>query len=242
MKICATQTKPIKGDIEANIASHKKLIDLAVSNGAGTIIFPELSITGYEPELAKTLATNLDDSRFDDFQQISNAKHITIGIGMPAKSDAGILISMLIFQPHKQRQIYSKQYLHEDEYPYFVNGGPQILLTEDGHTVAPAICYELSVPEHSANAFKSGATVYIASVAKSVAGVEKALKNLADIARDYSMITLMSNCIGHCDNFDCGGKTSVWNNKGVLLGQLNDTNEGILMIDTETEEVIEKAI
>ncbi len=41
---------------------------------------------------------------------------------MPVKSNEGILISMLIFQPRTQRQIYSKQHLHADEYPYFVNG------------------------------------------------------------------------------------------------------------------------
>lgn len=39
-----------------------------------------------------------------------------------------------------------------------------------------------------------------------------------------------------------GGKTSVWNNKGWLVGQLNDTNEGILIIDTDTQELIEKTI
>ncbi len=53
MKICVAQTRPVKGDIQGNIENHIKLIDLAVLNGADTIIFPELSITGYEPELAK---------------------------------------------------------------------------------------------------------------------------------------------------------------------------------------------
>jgi len=59
--------RPLKGDIQSNIKNHKILIDLAVYNGADTIIFPELSLTGYEPELAKKLATTPDDSRFDDF-------------------------------------------------------------------------------------------------------------------------------------------------------------------------------
>jgi len=58
MKICVAQTRPVKGDIQSNIENHKKFIDLAVSGGADTIIFPELSLTGYEPELAKELATN----------------------------------------------------------------------------------------------------------------------------------------------------------------------------------------
>ena len=64
MKICVAQTRPVKGDIQSNIDNHKKLIDLAVSFGADKVIFPELSLTGYEPHLAKELATNQDDCRF----------------------------------------------------------------------------------------------------------------------------------------------------------------------------------
>lgn len=76
MKICVAQTKPVKGDIKSNIEAHKKLIDLTVLNKAELIIFPELSITSYEPELAKELATDKEDSRFDDFQHISDTKEI----------------------------------------------------------------------------------------------------------------------------------------------------------------------
>jgi predicted amidohydrolase len=242
MKICVAQTKPVKGDIQSNIADHKKLIDLAVSNGADTVIFPELSLTGYEPQLSKELATDKDDKRFHDFREISDSKHITIGVGMPVKSDAGILISMIIFQPGKPSQAYSKQYLHSDEIPYFVCGQQQTFLTENRNKIAMAICYELSVPEHSESAFKNGAEIYIASVAKSVNGVEKAVKSLSHIANKYSMTVLMSNCVGQCDDFECGGKTSIWNNKGLLMGQLNDTDEGIIIIDTTTQELISKTI
>ena len=82
MKICVAQTRPIKGDIQSNIHNHKKLIDLAVSSGAEIVIFPELSLTGYEPTLAKELAINEDDSRLDDFQKISDTQQITIGVQM----------------------------------------------------------------------------------------------------------------------------------------------------------------
>jgi len=242
MKICASQTKPVKGDIQSNIDNHKKLIDLAVSNGADTIIFPELSLTGYEPRLAKALATDQDDSRFDDFQKISDNRQITIGVGVPIKNNAGICISMILFQPHKARQTYSKKYLHPDEEEFFISGQSSVGLIGSKINIALAICYELSVPEHTEKAFKSGAEIYIASVAKSANGVEKANKSLSDIANKYSMTVLMSNSVGQCDDFECGGKTSIWNNKGLLVGQLNDANEGIIIIDTDTQEIIKKTI
>ena len=119
MKICVAQTRPIKGDILANIDHHKKLITLALSNGADTIIFPELSITGYEPELARELATDQNDSRFDVFQEISNDRRINIGIGVPTKNNTGNCISLVLFQPHKPRETHSKKYLHPDEVRFF---------------------------------------------------------------------------------------------------------------------------
>lgn len=242
MKICVAQTRPVKGDIQSNIENHKKMINLAISNGAQVIVFPELSITGYEPELAKELATNKDDSRFDDFQLISDSSQITIGVGAPTKSDTGLCISMVIFQPHKPRMTYSKKYIHPDEEAFFISGQNFGCLPGTKPNIGLAICYELSIPEHSANAYKCGVEIYIASVAKTTEGVEKAAKSLSGIAGKYSMTVLMSNCVGHCDNFESAGKTSIWNNKGVLTGQLDGKTEGILMIDMEIQEITKKTI
>ncbi len=93
MKICVAQSRPLKGDIQSNIVAHKKIIDLAVNDKADIIIFPELSLTGYEPALAKELATDQEDSRFNDFQNVSDTHQITIGVGVPTKNKEGISIS-----------------------------------------------------------------------------------------------------------------------------------------------------
>jgi predicted amidohydrolase len=242
MKISVAQTRPMKGDISANIDTHKKLIDLAISYKADAIFFPELSVTGYEPELAKDLATNQNDKEFDDFQEISNKNKITIGLGMPTKTNSGIKISMIIFQPNGLRQTYSKQQLHSDEFPYFVNGEKQIILTVDNMKIAPAICYESLQTDHSENANKLGAEIYLASVAKSQNGINKAMIHYPAVAKKFSMPVLMSNCVGYCDNFQSVGKSSVWTKQGNLVGQLDDKLEGILIFDTETEEVIERTL
>ncbi len=237
MRICVAQTKPVTGDIESNIEHHKKLIDLAILNGADTIIFPELSLTGYEPTLAKTLATHEDDSRFDDFQKIADTQAITIGVGVPLNVDVGICIGMVIFHPHEKRQVYSKKYLHADEMPFFVRGQNVTDFMAHKPNMALAICYELSVPEHAENAFRQDANVYIASVAKFKNGIEKAQQRLSEIANRYSMTVLMSNCIGISDGGECAGRTSVWQDDGKLVGQLDEVHEGILIFDTETQDM-----
>lgn len=242
MKISVAQTRPFAGDIQKNVDTHLNMIDLAATQGAACIIFPELSLTGYEPTLASALATTPADPIFDSFQKISDVRSISIGVGMPIRSDAGILISMILFQPGQVRQAYAKQYLHEDEYPYFVCGTNPLLFTIDHYKIAPAICYESLVPEHSEKAFQAGADIYIASVAKSAKGIAKAYAHFPAVARQFSMTVLMANCVGRCDDFESVGNTAVWNNQGALVGQLNDTTEGILIIDTDTQELIEKTL
>ncbi|HEV2479975.1 MAG TPA: carbon-nitrogen hydrolase family protein [Puia sp.] len=244
MRITVAQTRPVKGAVEANVIHHKRLIALAVEQGAQVLVFPELSITGYEPELAKELATPPDDpeGRFDDFQLISNGSKITLGIGAPMQGEDGNLIGMLLFEPNKPRRVYNKRYLHADELPYFTAGEEQLFLNEGQEKIALSICYELSVPEHAAYAHDNGAQVYVSSVAKSAAGAVKAIETLMGTAGKYGMAILFSNCVGHCDNFDCGGGTAVISKEGRLLAQLNDTDEGVLILDTDTQAVVEKIL
>jgi predicted amidohydrolase len=222
MKICIAQTKPIKGNVSANIEAHKSFIDLALIYNAKAIFFPELSLTGYEPELAKKLATNQNDNRLDIFQQISDNNNIIIGLGLPTITESQIRISMIIFEPNKPRQTYSKQQLHSDEFPYFENGVGQVVIKTGNTNIAPAICYESLQPTHAENAFKLGADVYLASVAKSENGVAKAFNHYPRVAKQYAKPVLMSNCVGFCDNFLSVGKSSIWTKEGKLVGQLDD--------------------
>lgn len=92
-------------------------------------------------------------------------------------------------------------------------------------------------------ATKMGVEIYIASVAKSQNGVDKAYQHFPASANKYSITLLMSNCVGYCDNFESDGENSVWNNsKGNLVGHLDDKDDGVLIFDTDTEEMIYKLI
>lgn len=242
MKISVAQIRPVKGDISANIAAHRKLIELAVSDEADMIFFSELSLTGYEPALAAELATNQDDQRLDDFQEISNEKGITIGIGAPTMGKSGTHISTIIFRPGKERQTYSKQILHDDELPFFVNGEKQVILEYGNTKIAPSICYESFQESHVDSAIQLGAEIYVASVAKSQDGIVRAMKHYPIVAKKFSVPVLMSNCVGYCDNFLSVGQTAVWTKEGILGGQLDRENEGILIFDTTTEQTSQRTI
>lgn len=231
MKIALAQIRTVKGNISENIKTHLKFINLAAKKGADLIIFPELSITGYEPELAEKLAIRPTDTNLTQIQKTSNSKGIIICLGAPTIHKNGICISLLIIKPNQPIQVYSKEYLHSDECPYFIKGNEETNFIK-GTSISLAICYEIFEPAHANKAQNERATIYLASVAKSEKGIKKAYKRLSQVAKENRMLVLMCNNIGYCDNFDAKGQTAAWNIEGQLIGQLNDSEEGLLVIDT----------
>jgi predicted amidohydrolase len=234
MRICVAQSYPATGDINANIDRHMILITHALDQRAQFIVFPELSLTGYEPALARSLAMDASDRRLDVFQAVCESHGVTVGIGAPTRGHRGTQISLLFFQPGRPRQQYAKHWLHEDELPYFVAGPSPALLIGEKHPIAPAICYEISVPQHALDAKRRGANVYVASVAKTTSGIEQALIRLQAIASEHAMTVLMSNCVGLAEGSVCAGKSTIWNKKGEVVAQLDANTEGIILLDLES--------
>ncbi len=238
MKIALIQYRAIKGDIIANVQSHLAWVDKAIQYQADLVVFPELSLSGYEPELAGELATTSADPRLSPLQERADAHQITIAAGLPTRSAEGLHISLLIFRPHLDRITYSKQYLHHSEVPWFVAAHKPLVFPLAGEIVAPAICFELSIPEHHTYAMKHGTTVYVASTLNSVNGVATDLSRMEAFAKRYHIPALMNNYVGTSGGYDCGGQSSVWNSKGACVAQLSGDREGIIVYDTCSKKVI----
>ncbi|MGK6343957.1 carbon-nitrogen hydrolase family protein [Chryseobacterium sp. DT-3] len=237
MKISAAQIKPVKGDILKNIETHILLIETAVNKNVDLIIFPELSITGYEQELAERFSIQYDDPVLDIFQKMADENNISITVGMPTKSNDRLLISSIIFQHGKEREAYSKRNLFPTETAVFSKGDSFCQLEILQNKISLAICYDLSDPMHSQEAYRMGSNIYTASVLNSVNGIDDDLFKLSDIAVKYHMNVLMANFTGESGGYKCAGKSSVWSTDGSLLGQLNSEDEGILILNTNNGQV-----
>lgn len=233
MKIAIAQIEPVKGDIEQNLDHHLKFIAVSLEKKADLIMFPELSLTGYEPDLARELATTSYDGRLTPLQEMSDKNNIIIAVGLPTINGNDLFISMIVFQPGKERITYSKQYLYPTGKEVFTAGNTSCVIPFDkDHIIAPAICYELSNDKHVDDAYQMGATIYMASVLNSVSGVDADIEKLVKIAVTYRMPVFMSNYIGESGGYKCAGKSSIWNPAGELTAQLDGDTEGVLIYDT----------
>ena len=229
IKVGIAQTIAIKGNIEKNIENHLNFIESAIKKQIDLIIFPELSLTGYEPELSKELAINLSDKRLEILKQKSDENNITIIVGSPIRENENILIGAIIFSPNEITKVYTKYYLHEGEEKYFTPKESNIQLNIKGEKINIAICADISNFEHPKKASTENCSLYLASVLVSKKGLEFDRNLLAKYAKEFNLSVMMSNFGGISGGYDCAGFSSVWNNIGELKGEIDNNNEGLLI-------------
>lgn len=232
MKSCAVQLASLKGDVQANLERHLACIEQAAALGAELVVFPELSLTGYEPTLARQAALPVGSARLDPLQAACDRLGITIAVGLPLPTPDGIRIGMPIFSPGASRQAYAKQRLHDDELPWFTPGDQAMLMQVGAHQVAPAICYESMFMAHAAAAREHGADLYLVSVAKTAKGIREGYQHYSEVARELGMTVLLANCVGPADTFTGAGGSAAWDSQGRLLASLDDHSEGLIVLDS----------
>ncbi|HBM67090.1 MAG TPA: carbon-nitrogen hydrolase family protein [Pseudomonas sp.] len=238
MKLCAVQLASLKGDLPGNLQRHLVCIEQAAALGAELVVFPELSLTGYEPSVARQAALPVTSARLDPLQAACDRLGITVAVGLPLPTPDGIRIGMPIFCPEAPRQAYTKQRLHDDELPYFTPGDQALLLEVGEHRLAPAICYESMFLAHAAVARERGADLYLVSVAKTAKGIREGYAHYPEVARELGMPVLMANCVGPADTFIGAGGSAAWDSQGHLLASLDDQSEGLIVLDTRSASAI----
>lgn len=238
MKLCAVQSRSFKGDVQANLERHLACIEQAAALGAELVVFPELSLTGYEPTLARQAALPVSAARLDPLQAACDRLGITVAVGLPLPTPEGIRIGMPIFSPGVPRQAYAKRRLHDDELQYFTPGDQALQLHLGEHRVAPAICYESMFMAHAVAAREQGADLYLVSVAKTAKGIDEGHAHYAEVARELDMPVLLANCVGPADTFIAAGGSAAWDRQGRLLARLDDHGEGMIVFDTRSAAAI----
>jgi predicted amidohydrolase len=232
MILAAAQTKPERGDINANLLDHYRLIELAVEKGANLIVFPEMSITGYERENADQLAFSVNDSRLDHLKKLAVENRITIIAGAPIKIDSDLFIGEFIISSDDSVSIYTKQFLHPGEEVYFKSSFDYNPIIEiENERVSFAICADIDNPLHPENACKNKTSIYIASIFFSPNGIPQAHTSLSNYSQKHNMNVLMSNFGGDSWGSPSGGRSAFWNKNGELIAQMDDSNSGLLIVE-----------
>lgn len=236
MRIAAIQCEAVAADVAANITRHLEWVDRVQTHNVDLIIFPELSLSGYEPHHAEALSMSADDAQLHPLANASTQAGTSIGIGLPLNGEDKPRIGQLYFHPDGTRTTYAKQFLHADETAIFEAGAQQALMNFGDMRVSPAICYEVLKAEHAQSCASLGASIYLASVAKHGDNMQRAHTQCAETARLHGMTVVIANAVGKNDNYVSAGLSAAWGPNGKRIAMLADQTEGFLLIDTQTQD------
>lgn len=236
MILASAQTKPKRGNITENLNDHYLLIEIASDKGADLIVFPEMSITGYEREKADSLAFSVNDDRLDKLITLAVDNKIIVIAGAPVIINSDLFIGEFIILPDNSVKIYTKQFLHPGEDKYYQSSfdyNPLIKL--ENERISLAICADIDNWLHAENSGKAESSIYIASIFFSPNGIPSAHNLLSNYAKKYAMNVLMSNFSGESWGQPSGGRSAFWNKNGELIAEMNDSDSGLLIVEKRND-------
>src|SRR5215831_14063499 len=163
--IAAAQSASVPGNISENVAHHLRFGNMAAERGARLLVFPELSLTGYELTIARSNAIHPDSSYLDPLRHLATDAQMTVVVGGPMLNDHDELhIAAFALRPDGSVQVYTKEYVHQSEEGVFRSGPSGPAMPVEDATVALAICADATHPQHAASAAARGANVYAVGV------------------------------------------------------------------------------
>ena len=235
LKIAAGQFAPVRGAIEENMRYHELLVERAASAGVNLILFPELSLTGYEPEIASMLALS-DDTCLMPLQALSDKYDMTIIAGAPLHVEGKKpAIGACIISSRRPVTYYRKMYLHPGESDYFSAGDTECVFPERTFSIGMSVCADAGQHRHAERTVQQGANVYLNSVL-SAGGYDKDSAQLKNYARLYAMPTLMANYCGPSGGWKPVGKSAAWDASGELVARAPENGTALLVVDIQDRE------
>ncbi|QUM76913.1 carbon-nitrogen hydrolase family protein [Moritella sp. 24] len=232
------QLPVVKGSIEQNFKTHQKYIELAAQNGADIVVFPELSLTGYEPQLASKLAVNIDSPVVKLLSAVAKKNDILIVSGCPIQnSHSRPFIGSIISYPTGHTDFYRKQHLHTGEAEFFDVGTAHYFIHYQSQVIALAICADFSNSNHPAKAKAAGASVYLSSVLVSDNGFDVDCTLLQHYASEHNLAVLMSNHNGRTGSWKGCGKSRAWDRRGRLSIASHDDSASLILCVVSNREI-----
>ncbi len=253
MKIALGQINPTVADFSGNAA---KIIDFArraKSDGAGLILFPELSVCGYPPRDLVERPSFVTHNRQTVEQIAAETRGIAVicGLVTPAAAHTGksVMNSAALLQDGKIAFLQSKMLLPTydvfDEMRNFAPAKNQTLFPFCGWQMALTICEDAWNDKHFWNkrlytfdpveALMQAGGNFMLNISASpfwLGKRELRLDMLATIARNYKVPVAMVNQVGGNDSLVFDGSSLALDPNGNVIAQGKSFEEDLIYFDS----------
>jgi len=255
VKIALGQINPTVGDFSGNAAKIIEFSRRAESNGAGLILFPELSVCGYPPrdlvERPSFVARNRETAETIALETRGIA--VICGLVTPAHSETGksAMNSAALLQDGKIAFLQSKMLLPTydvfDEMRNFAPAKSQDVFSFCGNQMALTICEDawndkLFWPKRLYTVDPIEALVraggnFVLNISSSpfwIGKRELRRDMLTAIARHHKVPVALVNQVGGNDSLVFDGSSIVINPRGEVIAQGKSFEEDLVYFDSKT--------
>ena len=237
LRVAAAQIDPTEADIAENLAKHIHYIELARERGVEVLVFPELSLTGYQVRSrTPDLAITRDDSRLLMLAEAAGEMTVVAGFveegwAVQFHNSAVALRRGEVTFVHRKLNIASYGTLEEAK--YFANGRFMDVFTHDlPWTASILICADAWNPALVYLAALAGATFLIMPIASSHTAVGIDFSNphgwetaLSFYGMMYGMPVVMANHCGSRDGEEYWGHSRIVDAHGKVLSMAGEQEE-----------------
>jgi NAD+ synthase (glutamine-hydrolysing) len=254
VKIALGQINPTVGDFAGNAAKIIECSHRAQADGAGLILFPELSVCGYPPRDLVERASFVQHNRESVERIAAETRGIAVicGLVSPAHAESGksVMNSAALLKDGRVAFLQSKMLLPTydvfDEMRNFAPGKSQLLFPFCGKQMALTICEDAWNDKHFWNkrlytfdpveALVHAGGNFLLNISASPFWLRKReLRRdmLATIARSYKVPVAMVNQVGGNDSLVFDGSSLVLNPAGEVIAQGKSFEEDIVHFDSD---------
>ena len=254
MKIALGQINPTVGDFNGNAA---KIIDFArraQSEGAGLILFPELSVCGYPPRdlVERTSFVTHNHETVERIASETRGIAVICGLVTPAQAQTGksVMNSAALLKDGRVAFLQSKMLLPTydvfDEMRNFAPARSQVLFPFCGKQMALTICEDAWNDKHFWNkrlytldpveALIHAGGNFLLNISASpfwIGKPELRRNMLATIARNYKVPVAMVNQVGGDDSLIFDGSSVALDPAGNVIAQGKSFEEDMVYFDSD---------
>lgn len=231
LTVSAVQYQALQGGVVPNVQEHVRLIEDAESHGARLVLFPGLSLTGYNPAMAGLEEPWLrqDDPRLGDLHEICRRTGITAVAGAAYRERDGTpRLACLAIHPDGSTELGFKARLHGQEQEHFRAGDGGIRFELDGWKVAVVTCSDAETPAHCTEGALAGADVCAVSAVYAQEEERRLALHLEALAMDNRMFAVLAN-LGASGSFGPSyGRSGFWGPDGLQLKKAAGTGTEVV--------------
>jgi len=211
-RLAVAQPKLVAHDVAANANAHASLITEA---RARVVVFPELSLTGYELD-APVLSP--DDPRLAPLVDACAATGAVALAGAPVD---GPHIAMLAITGSAVSVAYRKQWLGDVEAQRFSPGPSPAVIEVDGWRLGLAICKDTGVPQHAWNTCALGIDAYVAGTVKHANEAALQAGRAHRIAISHRVWVAIASFAGPTGGgfAETAARSAIWSPDGTIVSQ-----------------------